>query len=93
MVQEGKLMKTIKNRGAKHLGKILLTILLMLVPAGACALDTLHVEFMNVGKADAILIRTGDTTVVIDAATNSMGKEVAGRLAELGCDRIDDYTF
>lgn len=51
--------------------------------------DGLRIEFLDVGKADAILIREGATTILIDAGNNGDGKKVAKRLKALGCETLD----
>lgn len=68
--------------------QLLIVFIVLLIPISGLA-ENLHIEFLDVGKADAILIYSGDTTIVIDAATNSKGKTVVKRLGELGRDHID----
>ena len=67
----------------------LLSALLML-PAGVRAQSQqLEVVFLDAGKADAIVILTDSSTVVIDAGKNSMGKEIVAFLKERQVKRID----
>lgn len=53
------------------------------------AFPTLEVVFFNVGKADSMLIRQGEHAMLIDAATDKLGKRVLERLAEEGVEKLD----
>lgn len=50
---------------------------------------TLEVHFINVGEADAILVRTGDANMLIDAGESSAGKAVAQYLQNLNIDTLE----
>jgi competence protein ComEC len=58
-------------------------------PTPVAPLSSLEVTFLDLGQADAILIRTGNSTMLIDAATNSNADKLVGLLQERGIDRID----
>lgn len=49
----------------------------------------LEMLFFNAGKADACLLRTPDSTVLIDTGKNKMGKEIVAYLEDNGISRID----
>ena len=51
--------------------------------------DTLTVTFFDVGKADSFLMTCGGKTLLMDAGTAKDGKRVAGRLEDMGVERID----
>ena len=62
----------------------------LILPMTASAAEAgLRIEFLNIGKADAILIREGSHTIVIDAGKNGDGKKVVKRLKALGCESVD----
>lgn len=69
----------------------LLLALLLLVPfAFAARASELRVDFYDVGKADAMLITTPDgRRILIDAATNDAGKDLARRFLQEGITSID----
>ncbi len=68
---------------------LLLPLSLFLAPSPAPAQE-LSVDFFDVGKADAALITTPDgARILIDAATNKEGKELAQRFQDAGIERID----
>ena len=62
---------------------IALWLLWLVAPARAQGVE---VRFLDVGQADAALVRSGDCTALIDAG---MGDATAQRLAELGIERVD----
>lgn len=49
----------------------------------------LTVTFLKVGKADAILLRTANHTVVLDCGEKSDGKKITARLEEDGVTAVD----
>lgn len=51
--------------------------------------NLLTVTFFDVGKADSILLRTDDSTVIIDCGEKGDGKEIVNTLAEEGVDTVD----
>ena len=55
-------------------------------PAGATELT---VHFFDAGKADAILLTTPDSTLLIDAGERGFGKTILAYLEEQGIERID----
>lgn len=77
------------------LAQPLLLIALLVFASPFCAsrgarAETLSVDFFDVGKADAALITTPQgTRILIDAATNKEGKELARRFLKAGIERID----
>lgn len=75
------------------LRKLLACLLAMcLLALPACALEegeTLSVTFFDAGKADAILVRTGEHALLIDAGLNKNGDELIARLQALGVTRLD----
>ena len=67
-----------------------LLILLLMLPGGANARTArLEVVFLDVGKADAIVIMTDNSAVLIDAGTDKMGKKVVSFLEDRGIERVD----
>lgn len=50
--------------------------------------DNLQVHFIDVGQADSILIRIGETAMLVDAGTNDAGPSVVRYLEEQGIDRL-----
>jgi competence protein ComEC len=57
-------------------------------PTGA-ALPMLEVRFLDVGQADSILIRVGETSMLIDAGNNDDGKGLVAYLKDLGITRFE----
>lgn len=58
----------------------------------ACAADggeTLTAAFLNIGKADAILLRCGGETLVIDTGESEDGRKLLKALEEEGAQRVD----
>lgn len=51
--------------------------------------NELEVLFFNAGKADACLLITPESTVLIDTGKNKMGKEIVSYLNRQGIDEID----
>lgn len=48
-----------------------------------------EITFMNVGKADCIIIKIGDKSLMIDTGLNSTKKDVIAELNEQGIDTLD----
>jgi len=72
----------------KRLIVIAMTGIMLCLSACAHAQEmTLH--FFNAGKADACLLRTANSTVLIDTGKNKMGKEIVEYLEENGIPQID----
>ncbi len=68
----------------------LIAVMALLLPAlGEETEPVAEVLFMNAGKADAAVILTPGSTVVIDTGTNKAGKQLASFLVERGIDRVD----
>lgn len=51
--------------------------------------NELTVTFFDVGKADSILLRTDNSTVIIDCGEKGDGKEIVNALEEQGVDTVD----
>ena len=51
--------------------------------------DLLHIHVINVGKADAILVESGDTAVLIDTATADKAEDVLHYLSARGIEKLD----
>ena len=68
----------------------MLSLVLMALPLGINA-QTSHLEviFLDVGKADAIVILTDNSTVLIDAGTDKMGKRIVSFFEKKGIERVD----
>ena len=86
-------MKTLKSI-------LLLLLALVLISFSGCELftptegqtptsETLQVTFLDVGQADSILVRSGSSTMLIDAGSNSKADELVSRLQSLNIQRID----
>jgi competence protein ComEC len=54
------------------------------------SLDGLEIQFIDVGQADAILIRSGKDNMLIDAGNNEDGKLLVNYLSNLG---INDFKY
>lgn len=71
---------------------LLLTSLFLLLPLQAWGegerAELLRVVFFDCGKADSILIQTGEHAVLIDAATDEAGQALPQRLKDLGVIRL-----
>jgi beta-lactamase superfamily II metal-dependent hydrolase len=52
-------------------------------------IGTMEVYVFGIGRADAILIKTENHAVMIDTGENQHGEYLAGRLSELGVERLD----
>lgn len=76
-----------------HYAKITALLLALLLLASVSCADTrgeaLTVTFFDVGKADAILIQSGESVVMIDTGWHSSGELLLGRLFELGVNSLD----
>ena len=68
---------------------LLLSLLLLLCSCVRGTPDTLEVLFLEMGKADAILITVGEHAVLIDAAERESGGIVLDALAARGVARLD----
>lgn len=67
-----------------------LMLALLLFASGALAEPgTLEVAFLNAGKADAFVLLTENSAVVIDTGENSMGDALVDFLLERGVSRVD----
>lgn len=74
----------------KLCGLLAIFLLLFLLPAGAEGSRPMaEVVFLPGGKADAAIIMTKNSTVLIDAGTNKMGKGIVAFLKERGIGRVD----
>ena len=67
---------------------VLLASLFMFLVSCALA-GELEVLFFNAGKADACLLKTPESTVLIDTGKNKMGKEIVSYLNKHGIHEID----
>lgn len=69
-----------------------LTLLLSACAAPAAEAEggtALEVHFFDAGKADAILLTTADSAVLIDAGEKGFGKTILAYLEEKGIERLD----
>lgn len=55
----------------------------------APTVETLYVNYINVGQGDSILIKVGDCDILIDAGTASYGSTVSSYLKSKGVDDIE----
>jgi len=64
---------------------------IMLLLGCACVRDASALELyaFSVGKADALLIKTPDASIMIDTGENGDGDELVARLFELGIKKLD----
>lgn len=51
--------------------------------------EELELHFFNAGKADACVLKTANSTVLIDTGKNKFGKEIASYLKENGITEVD----
>ena len=58
-------------------------------PEDSAAKATLDVHFFDAGKADAILLTTADSAVLIDAGEKGFGKTILAYLEERGVEKLD----
>lgn len=58
-------------------------------PSGDSRTEPLKVTLLKVGKADAIVVQTGDKTMVIDAGEEEDGEELAAFLSNQGISYVD----
>ena len=58
-------------------------------PEAAVASAALDVYFFDAGKADAILLTTADSAVLIDAGEKGFGKTILAYLEEQGIEKLD----
>lgn len=58
-------------------------------PEDSAAKATLDVHFFDAGKADAILLSTAESTVLIDAGEKGFGKTILAYLEEQGIEKLD----
>lgn len=74
----------------RRLLSLLLVVMLLCAPfSGAQALSGMEVTFLKVGKADAILITSSESAVLIDAAEDDDGPKIVDFLAKKGIDALD----
>lgn len=74
-----------------------LTILLVLLLLLGCAYDPtesedtkkLELYAFSIGKADALLVRTSDAAIMIDAGEHGDGDKLVKKLRELGVEKLD----
>ncbi len=59
------------------------------VSSSRAALDPLVTKILKIGKADAILLQCGGSTMVIDAGEEEDGQEVVENLREMGVSKVD----
>ena len=64
-------------------------VLLWLFPRGADAPQGLRVEILSVGQGDCVLIRQGESTMMIDSSTSAQREDVRAALRTRRIDRID----
>ena len=74
--------------------KFLMLLCILMLPAAVLAesaetTQPMRVDFLDVGKADAILITTENSAVLIDTATNKMGDEVLDHIKARGVEKLD----
>ena len=67
---------------------ILLALLLMLLTGCAQAEDALTLQAVNVGKADALILRSGGDTYLIDTGTAESWGQLSRALHSQGIDRL-----
>ena len=67
---------------------ILLALLLMLLTGCAHAEDALTLQAVNVGKADALILRSGDDTYLIDTGTEESWDRLSRALHSQGIDHL-----
>ena len=72
----------------KYLWLIMILVLLQGLAASAQA-EEMTLLFFNAGKADACLIQTSNSAVLIDTGKNKFGKEIVAYLEENGIAAID----
>lgn len=58
-------------------------------PEDSAAATTLDVHFFDAGKADAILLTTAESAVLIDAGEKGFGKTILAYLEEQGIEKLD----
>ena len=76
--------------GAETQGRAPLPILAQAPDAGE---DVLRVLFINVGKADAILVQYGGATVLIDTGTEESAPNLLGALGFMGVEGLDGVAL
>ena len=73
--------------------RILIGILTLLLLLSGCThserAHTLEIYAFSVGKADALLIKAPDASIMIDTGENGDGDELVLRLSELGVEKLD----
>ncbi|WP_195262477.1 MBL fold metallo-hydrolase [Clostridium sp. 1001275B_160808_H3] len=52
-------------------------------------LNEMDIYFLNVGKADSILIKSDEVNILIDSARDESGEYIAERLNDLGIEKLD----
>ena len=80
-----------KTARTARLGALISALTLLSYPAYAqnTRNDTLEVTFIQCGKADSILLRQGEYTLLIDTATREEAPRVIDKLKEEGIERLD----
>lgn len=73
----------------KRNGLCILAVCLLMMFAGTACASRVDILFFDAGKADASLIRTENSTVLIDTGKNKFGKEIVNYLLENGIEYID----
>lgn len=77
----------------KRLFAILLSLALLLCGCGAVTnqegTDCLIVHFIDVGQADCMLLKAGDTTVLIDGGNTDTATDVLSYLRRFGVEELD----
>ena len=73
----------------KRIIVLILTILLLLGCTYSDRAHTLELYAFSVGKADALLIKAPDASIMIDTGENGDGEELVARLKSLGVEKLD----
>jgi competence protein ComEC len=91
-------MKTLKYLFAVILAVVIIVILAyQFIPSrqsqpAPSTSSVFQVSFLDVGQADSIAIRSGDSSLLIDAGTNNTAKNLVTTLKNLGFTRFDDVV-
>lgn len=73
----------------KLIAAIILASALVTLFAGCTPKDKIYVDFIDVGKGDCILIRTGEENILVDAGYSGTAGKVTDYLSALGVDKVD----
>lgn len=68
---------------------VLLLVSALVFSVAAAQAEGLEMLFFDAGKADVCLLKTADSTVLIDTGKNKMGKEIVEYLEQNGIGQID----